>query len=107
MSPFVASFLELTHIGSIRLAELLLEDALPMIHKQTQEYRHVLEVLGLGWQLVLPVRAEVGVELGADVGQQAISELIESPADTVAVGNGHGKGIRSGWSEWERGSFLT
>ena len=85
MGPFVASFLELTHIGPIRLAELLLEDRLPMIHEQIQEHRHVLEVPGLWWQLVLPVRADVGVKLGADVRQQTIAELIESPADTVAV----------------------
>ncbi len=57
-----------------------------------------MEIVGLGRQTVLPVGANVVVELAGDVGEQGITQLIESLADAVAVRDGHG-GIRSGRPE--------
>ena len=61
VGPLVAGLLELTHIGPIRLTQGLLEDGLPVLHEQPQQHRQVLEIVGLGWQAVLPVAAEVVV----------------------------------------------
>ena len=74
---------------------------MPMLHEQFQQHRYVLKA-GVGRQALLPVAADPLVELTADVGQQTIPELIKSPADTVAVGDGHGEGIRGGWAGRDR-----
>ena len=44
VGPAVAGVEQFTHIGAIRLAEQPLEDALPVLHEQLEQHRHVLEV---------------------------------------------------------------
>ena len=91
MGAAVAGVEQFAPIGAVRLAEQPLEDALPVLHEQLEQHRNVLQA-GVGRQALLPVAADALAELAAEVGQQTIPQLIESLADAVAVGEGHGRG---------------
>ena len=57
-----------------------------------------MQVVGLRWKLILPVRTDLVIKVTSNRGQQGTPELIRSLADAVTVGESYGV-IRSGKPE--------